>query len=497
MIEQRDYNTDLQKLYLQMFLHDAESFVRVQNIFDASLFDRNLRQTAEFIKDHVEKYRTLPTLEQIKATTNQHFDALEKIDSGHIDWLLDEFEQFTRHKSLEKAILESADLLEKGQYADVETKIKAAVQIGLTKDMGTDYFEDPKARLMRIKDSNGQCSTGWPALDRKLFGGFNRGELNIFAGGSGSGKSLFMQNLALNWALAGLNGIYFTLELSEELCSMRLDSMLTDVPSKEIFKRIDDIELKVKMMGKKAGGLQIKYMPAGSTTNDFRAYIKEFTTRSHIKPDFICMDYLDLCFPNNKKVDPSNLFVKDKFVAEELRNLAKEQHCLFVTASQLNRASVEEVEFDHSHIAGGISKINTADNVIGIFTSRAMRERGRYQIQFMKTRSSNAVGQKVDLEFDVNTLRIRDLPEEEQSNGSYNSGQMNGPKSSSVLDAIKTKSTLNTDNESRSTSWEKPTGTHAWDYQAGGKELKPEVAEQRAQGMVNKMAGLLKSLDDD
>jgi hypothetical protein len=115
----------------------------------------------------------------------------------------------------------------------------------------------------------------------------------------------------------------------------------------------------------------------------------------------------------------------------------------------------------------------------------------------MKTRSSNAVGQKVDLEFDINTLRIRDLPEEEQSNGSYNSGQMNGPKSSSVLDAIKTKSTLNTDNESRSTSWEKPTGTHAWDYQAGGKELKPEVAEQRAQGMVNKMAGLLKSLDDD
>ena len=45
---------------------------------------------------------------------------------------------------------------------------------------------------------------------------------------------------------------------------------------------------------------------------------------------------------------------------------------------------VEEIEFDHSHISGGISKINTADNVFGIFTSRAMRERGRYQIQCMK-----------------------------------------------------------------------------------------------------------------
>ena len=76
-----------------------------------------------------------------------------------------------------------------------------------------------------------------------------------------------------------------------------------------------------------------------------------------------------------------------------------EKQCIFVTASQLNRSAVEEVEFDHSHISGGLSKIQTADNVIGIFTSRAMRECGRYQIQLMKTRSSSGVGMKLDLEF--------------------------------------------------------------------------------------------------
>jgi len=98
--------------------------------------------------------------------------------------------------------------------------------------------------------------------------------------------------------------------------------------------------------------------------------------------------------------------------------LVVEKQCVLATASQLNRASVEEIEFDHSHISGGLSKIQTADNVIGIFTSRAMKERGRYQIQFMKTRSSSGVGQKVDLEFDVDSLRIRDLNEEETQ--SYN-----------------------------------------------------------------------------
>jgi hypothetical protein len=52
--------------------------------------------------------------------------------------------------------------------------------------------------------------------------------------------------------------------------------------------------------------------------------------------------------------------------------------------------------------------------VIGIFTSNAMRERGRYQVQFMKTRSSSGVGSKVDLKFDPETLRIEDLPEDEE-----------------------------------------------------------------------------------
>ena len=96
-----------------------------------------------------------------------------------------------------------------------------------------------------------------------------------------------------------------------------------------------------------------------------------------------------------------------------------------VTASQLNRSAVEEIEFDHSHISGGISKINTADNVFGIFTSRAMRERGRYQLQLMKTRSSAGVGQKVELEFDLNTLRITDVGLEPNEGSAVSSEIMN------------------------------------------------------------------------
>jgi replicative DNA helicase len=274
-------------------------------------------------------------------------------------------------------------------------------------------------------------------MDRKLFGGMNRGELNIFAGGSGAGKSLFLANLGVNWALMGLNVVYLTLELSEALVSMRIDSMVTGVGTKEIFKDLDDVEMKVKMIGRKAGMLQIKYMPSGKTVNDIRAYIKEYEIKVGKKVDVLLVDYLDLLMPIGKKISAENLFVKDKYVSEELRNLAMEKKILLVTAAQLNRGAVEEVEFDHSHISGGLSKIQTADNVFGIFTSRAMRERGRYQIQLMKTRSSSGVGMKVDLEFNIESLKISDLPEDEQdSNGATSRG------SSSIIESIKNRTTV-------------------------------------------------------
>ena len=144
------------------------------------------------------------------------------------------------------------------------------------------------------------------------------------------------------------------------------------------------------------------------------------------------VDYLDLLMPVSAKVSPNDLFVKDKYVSEELRNLAKELNVLFVTASQLNRSAVEEIEFDHSHISGGISKINTADNVFGIFTSRAMRERGKYQIQCMKSRSSTGVGQKIDLDYNIETMRITDPGEE--------AGSVNNFRKPDILSSIRTQS---------------------------------------------------------
>ena len=287
----KDYNTEVQRLFLEMMITDAEAYVRLQNIYNPENFDRTIRPAAEFIKELSDKHKAIATPEQISAATGVKLGKVEDLNQGHIDWLMEEFEAFTRRQELERAILKSADLLEKGEYEPVEKLIKDAVQISLTKDMGTDYFADPSARINKYFNSGGQVSTGWPQLDRLLYGGFSRGELNIFAGGSGSGKSLVMMNIALSWLEAGLSGVYVTLELSEELTSLRTDAMLSSMSTKEIRRDIDSAELKVKMFAKKSGQYRVKALPAQSNINDIRSYIKEVQLQTGIKVDFLMIDY--------------------------------------------------------------------------------------------------------------------------------------------------------------------------------------------------------------
>ena len=50
-----NYDFEMQKLYLEMFLSDADTFARCQNIFDPENFDQRLQDTAEFIIKYVDE----------------------------------------------------------------------------------------------------------------------------------------------------------------------------------------------------------------------------------------------------------------------------------------------------------------------------------------------------------------------------------------------------------------------------------------------------------
>ena len=77
----KEFNAEVQELFLRMMITNAELFVRVTNIFNPENFDRKLRPVAEFMVEHSQQYSILPNSTQIEATTGQ---AIEPVTAWKI-----------------------------------------------------------------------------------------------------------------------------------------------------------------------------------------------------------------------------------------------------------------------------------------------------------------------------------------------------------------------------------------------------------------------------
>ena len=64
-----DYGYDIQKVYLEMMMTDAETFVRCQAVFNPEAFDRRLHKCAEFLTNYVTEHNAMPTFDIINAGT--------------------------------------------------------------------------------------------------------------------------------------------------------------------------------------------------------------------------------------------------------------------------------------------------------------------------------------------------------------------------------------------------------------------------------------------
>lgn len=441
----KDYGEEFQQLMLSVLVSEPDIFVRCQNILKPEYFHNRHAMATKYLLEYANEYHTLPTIPEIQLKSGISLQKVEDINAEHHAGFLDTIEEFCRYRAIEHAVVEGMKYVKSKQYGKVEELVKEAMLVSLQKDLGTDYTEDPKARNERLFSAQGTIKTGWAEIDHKLFGGFGKAELEIFVAPSGGGKSVCLQNVSKNFSKNGMNGVYITLELKEELVAQRMDTMITGLGKKDILRDMDAAALAVQMKCKGNGAFWIKRMPESITTvNDIKAYLKELKIKTGTTLDYIAVDYLDLLA--TPRADSSDTFNKDKFVCEELRALAHELDIVVITASQLNRTAVEATDFNHANIAGGISKIYTADNVIGIMNTPSFRERGEIQFQFMKTRNSSAVGQKVQMSYNIDTLEIGDHPDwTAQQSGVAPTQYTSAPKNANIpaLNAVASASAVN------------------------------------------------------
>ena len=205
----------------------------------------------------------------------------------------------------------------------------------------------------------------------------------------------------MNFSMRGLNVLYASLELSELVIAQRFDTMVTGISRKDWKQHVSEIAVRVHNAGtENKGHIDIKQFPVGTNAIQLHAYLKEYY--------LIVMDYVDLMHPNEKNVDLSDQWTKDKLCSEQLRDIGVRHNLMVATASQLNRSAVNATHQSHDQIAGGITKINTADVYWSILMNESMRAKGEICFHFQKTRNSDGVGKTVYLTWDAKHLRILD-----------------------------------------------------------------------------------------
>ena len=395
-----------EKLLIEFLLSSRELFIKCSGVLKSEYFEEPLDRVIDFSMGYYMKYHNVPEISIVEAETDVKLKQ-RKVEQDEFDYVSDEIEKHCQNAAMRIAIIKGSDILvddeDSPDMGAIQTLVRNALMVSIDKDLGTNYFDKPAIRLMQMQEEIDACSIGWIGMDM-LVDKVKRGEMFMFAGSSGSGKSIMLANVANNMAARGNNVLIISLELDQFLISKRMDSIITEIDSKKIFESIDDIVTKLEEFEKTYGSIYVKKMPSGTNANQIRAYLTEYEIQFGYKPDVICLDYLDI-MGTNERVN-GNIFDIDKAKSEELREIFQDYRAYGFTASQLNRDAVDTERKSQAHIAGGISKINTSDVTMAIIRNEEQKDNGEVHFQLMKLRNSEFSYEILVLYWNDKTLRI-------------------------------------------------------------------------------------------
>jgi replicative DNA helicase len=160
----------------------------------------------------------------------------------------------------------------------------------------------------------------------------------------------------------GKNVVHFTLELNENYVGLRYDACFTGIDFQNIRNNISTVREKIAQV---PGKLIIKYFPIKTVSaHSLKAHCERLAMLG-TKVDMIIVDYADILRPINSDRN-SNSYQEAGGIYEELRGVAGELQVPIWSASQSNRAAMDEDIIQANNISDSYRKIMTADFVMSL-----------------------------------------------------------------------------------------------------------------------------------
>jgi len=298
----------------------------------------------QWLEDFQRKYKRTPGREAFKAKFPD-FVIRKTSDTEHF---CDEVRQSHVKHMLTEVLSDVAESISDG---DIDTAVRTMTSrlVTVQASIGTlgdeDIFSSYQDILLDVRerkeraDANG--SAGVPsALDviNERLGGYNPGELIIWAARLGEGKSWVIQNEASMAAANGYAVVFDALEQTRAQVGMRIHALLSSTYGKQIFQNTSLMQGKgFDLAAYEAFLAKMKKHIKGRlhVSDASRGLVSPFTVAAQIethKPDIVFIDYLTLM--KRSEADWQGIAK----LSGELKGLAATYQIPIVAAAQLNRS---------------------------------------------------------------------------------------------------------------------------------------------------------------
>lgn len=193
--------------------------------------------------------------------------------------------------------------------------------------------------------------SGYSYLDN-VTDGLRPGELILFGGESGAGKSMLLMNVAIQLWLQGNtldtedgqfgpgnNVLYFSLEMPFKPCLNRVLSRMSGNPSKLIRnaklnqEEANKLKKALKFVNRYPYEFEIVDIPRGATMESLELIYED--AKAHYDPKIIVIDYLGLMDYDGADMED---WLKLGKISEKIHEFARVHNCIVLSAVQLNRA---------------------------------------------------------------------------------------------------------------------------------------------------------------
>lgn len=386
------YGKGFQIKVIGALLTEKKFLLEVRDVLKVDYFDADAHKwiVGEIVK-YFDKYNTVPTMEVLKVElskiSNDLLGTAVKEELRHsytstkddMEYVTGEFATFCKNQELKEALLNSAELLNDGDFDSIRNRIEQALKAGMNKDIGHDYNKDIETRYR--EDYRPTIPTPWPVFNDNFQGGFGPGDLVIVFGNPGGGKSWTMVAMAAHAVKMGYNVNYYTLELGEDYVGKRFDCYFTGYSIEEVNNHRPEVEEIVKNL---KGNLIVKeYPPKGASMTTIKSHLQRCIDMEH-KPDLIIIDYVDYLKPPSKGRFDAKAEIDDLYVA--CKGLAKEFQLPILTPSQVNRMGAKDAVIEGDKAAGSYDKLMVADVAISLSRQKEDKVNGTGRFHIMKNR---------------------------------------------------------------------------------------------------------------